>query len=444
MLVTNSQRISAQLRKCDQSFVLSLDHNADFLSTLRDFLRMILKLCSCVFFIVLLLTGLNFLDFLTMPKDREDQRTVIKFLVAEGQSPIQIWRRLQTVFGEEALGKTQVHCWAKRFKEGDGLEPVSDKPRSGRPRTAITRRNVNRIQAELDRDRRVSVRQLVENTGFSQGTVHRILKKELKVRRISCKFVPKILSTIQRQTRVDICQENLNRIRHDPILLHKIITGDETWLHRYDPDTKTESSHWMPPDEKKRPQKALRARTVQKAMLVAFMDDSGVIHTEFCQRTVNKERYGAILDRLKDAIRQKRPGLWHPDPTVPYLRQLWFHHDNAPAHTAGSTAVKLKDFHWLRHPPTPLILRRVIFFLFPNLKKQIRGVQFDSLQAAKDEAVRILRNIPVELMNKAIQDMAARWQRCIDARGHYFEGDVAPGPESDSESDSDSDSSDDD
>ncbi len=424
--------------------VRSLGRNGNFLSTVRE---MRLEFCSCVFFVVLVLTGLTFLDFLTMPKDREDQRTVIKFLVAEGQTPIQIWRRLQDVYGESGLGKTQVRMWAKHFKEGDGMEPVTDMARSGRPRTAITRRTVNRVQAELDKDRRISVRRLAENTGFSQGTVHRILRKELKVRQISSKFVPKILTTVQRQTRVDISQENLNRIAADPLLLHKIITGDETWLHRYDPDLKSQSSHWLPPGENCRPQKALRARTVQKSMLTAFMDDSGVIHAEFSNRNINAEWYCATIDCLKDSIRQKRPGLWHPDPVTPHLRQLWFHHDNARSHTAGATAVKLADFHWLRHPPYSPDLAPCDFFLFPYLKRQMRGIQFDSVAEAQDEAWWIMRNIPVELMNKAIQDLAAHWQRCIDARGHYFEGNVAPGPESDasdSDSGSDSDSSDDD
>ncbi len=47
-------------------------------------------------------------------------------------------------------------------------------------------------------------------------------------------------------------------------------------------------------------------------------------------------------------------------------------------------------------------------------------------------------------MNEAMDDLARRWQKCIDSRGHYFEGNIAPGPESEAESseselDSDSD-----
>ncbi len=203
--------------------------------------------------------------------NREEQRTVIKFLVAEGHTPIQIWRRLQDVYGEQSLGKTQVRMWSKRFSEGDGHEPVTDLPRSGRPKTAIVKRTIDHVQQELDADRHLSIRQIVENTGFSQGMVHRILKQHLNVRRLSCKFVPKILSTEQRCQRVDMCHQNLANFAADPLYLDKILTGDESWLHRYDPDSKKSSSHWLPKGNKARPPKALRARTVQKCMMVAFV-----------------------------------------------------------------------------------------------------------------------------------------------------------------------------
>ncbi len=404
-----------------------------------------LKIVSCCLFPVLILTGLTLLD-LTMEKSaREEQRIIIKFLVAEGATPIQIWGHLQNVFGEQSLGKTQVRMWCRHFKEGDGHEPVTDLPRSGRPRTAIVKRTIDRVQQELDDDRCVSVRRIVENTGFSQGTVHRILTHHLKVWRLSCKFVPKILTMEQCQQRVAMCQQNLANFAADPLFLDKFLTGDESWLHRYDPDSKTTSSHWLPKNTKVCPQKALRARTVRKSMMIAFFDCRGLVHIEFAERTINAERYGHVLDRLKDSIRHKRPGLWQVDVVTPYLRNVWFYHDNARPHTANATAVKLADFHWVPHPPYSPDLAPCDFFLFPFLKKHLRGIEFESVEHAQREAKRILRNTPEATYRKAIiEDLPSRWQHCINAEGHYFEGGVARGPESDSsesESDSDSDSS---
>lgn len=311
------------------------------------------KFFGCCLFLCLLLTGLTLLDFINIMQKAtwEEQRTVIKFLVAEDHTPIQIWTRLQNVYGDQALGKTQVRMWCRRFKEGNEHEPVTDLLRSGRPKTAIVKRSIDRIQEELDTDRRVSIRQMVENTGLSQGTVHRILTRHLQVRRLSCKFVLKILTTEQRRQRVDLCRQNLATLAADPLFLDKLVTGDESWLHQYDPDCKKTSSHWLPKDHKKCPQQALWARTVQKCIMVAFFDCRGLIHLDFGNRTINAERYGQVLDHLKDSIRHKRPGLWQPNPVHPHLRNVCFHHDNARPHTANATAVKLADFQWVPHPP---------------------------------------------------------------------------------------------
>ncbi len=399
--------------RCDLCSVARLPHEIPIYNAIL-WETMLLREFGCCLFLCLILTGLTLLDLLNiviMPKSsREEQRTVIKFLVAEDHTPIQIWNRLQNVYGEEALGKTQVRMWCRRFKEGDGHEPVSDLPRSGRPKIAIVQRTIDRVQEELDTDRRVSIRRIVENTGFSQGTVYRILTKHLQVRRLSCKFVPKILTTEQRRQRVDLCTQNLATLAADPLFLDKLVTGDESWLHRYDPDCKKTSSHWLPKGERKRPQKALCARTVQKCMMVAFFDCRGLIHLDFGNRTINAVRYGAVLDRLKDSIRHKRPGLWQPNPVHPHLTNVCFHHDNARPHTANATAVKLADYQWVPHPPYSPDLAPCDFFLFPFLKKHMRGIQFDSVADAQAEAKRILRNTPEEIFRKAItEDLPAHW-----------------------------------
>jgi len=73
-----------------------------------------------------------------------------------------------------------------------------------------------------------------------------------------------------------------------------------------------------------------RAKVVQiKVMLTVFFDYRGVVHYEFLPpgQTVNKEYYLSVVQRLREAIRKKRPELWADN--------SWFlHHDNAPSHTA--------------------------------------------------------------------------------------------------------------
>jgi len=54
-------------------------------------------------------------------------------------------------------------------------------------------------------------------------------------------MVPKELNEEQKQRRVTIYQELLER--QDDIL-GRVVTGDETWVYQYDPETKRLSAQW--------------------------------------------------------------------------------------------------------------------------------------------------------------------------------------------------------
>jgi len=58
------------------------------------------------------------------------------------------------------------------------------------------------------------------------------------MRRIAAKFVPRLLNNDKRDHRVRVCTELQNAVRHDPNFLSSVITGDESWLCNYDPETK--------------------------------------------------------------------------------------------------------------------------------------------------------------------------------------------------------------
>jgi hypothetical protein len=48
------------------------------------------------------------------------------------------------------------------------------------------------------------------------------------MRRISAKFVPRLLSYDQKAHRVSVCRERKQHARDDPNFISNIITGDET------------------------------------------------------------------------------------------------------------------------------------------------------------------------------------------------------------------------
>ena len=77
---------------------------------------------------------------------RMKQRCVIEFLHAEKIAPKDIHRRLVNVYGDQTVDVSTVRRWVARFSSGDS--DMKDKPRSGRPCTAVTPRNEERLDLD--------------------------------------------------------------------------------------------------------------------------------------------------------------------------------------------------------------------------------------------------------------------------------------------------------
>ena len=97
------------------------------------------------------------------------------------------------------------------------------------------------------------------------------------MRRVSAKFIPKLLSGEQKQHRLQVAQELINRSENDADLLNSVITGDESWVYGYDPETKDQSSQWKSPGSP-RPKKTRQSRSNVKTMMVVFFDSTGIVH----------------------------------------------------------------------------------------------------------------------------------------------------------------------
>ncbi|KAJ9583151.1 hypothetical protein L9F63_022502 [Diploptera punctata] len=119
---------------------------------------------------------------------------------------------LRTAYGEEAMGKSQAFEWFSKFKRG--VTSVKDE------------------------------NQLCDALALSRGSVQSILKDDLNMRRIAAKFVPRLLSNDQKESRVIACTDLKEQLKNDPRFMEKVITGDETWIYGYDPETKQQSSQW--------------------------------------------------------------------------------------------------------------------------------------------------------------------------------------------------------
>ena len=65
-----------------------------------------------------------------MENQKFEYRSVIKFLVLEGESPSNIYKRLMVVYGDHAPSHITVFEWVRRFKGGQTT--IKDDPRCGK------------------------------------------------------------------------------------------------------------------------------------------------------------------------------------------------------------------------------------------------------------------------------------------------------------------------
>lgn len=342
------------------------------------------------------------------------QRCIVEFLFKSDETnATKIYEQLFKVYKSETIDVSNVRRWIKRFKNEDF--DISDKPRSGRPSTSVNDSNMELVADLIRGNRRIKVKEMSESIGISIGSVLSILEN-LNYRKLVSRWVPKLLTNEMKKQRLEMCANLLSEYgsREDP--LKGVITGDETWIYRYDPETNQESKEWCRPGSPiKKKSKTLRKR--DKIMATFFWDQEGIILIDFLEKnsTINKERYCQTLTKLKRAFKYKRKHLKD--------HQITLHHDNATPHSAHQTSDKIASFQWnlMPQPAYSPDLAPSDFYLFSHLKRHLRGLTFDSDDAIKNAVKLWSKSKDKQFYESAFVSWKERWQKCIEKEGGYIE-----------------------
>jgi histone-lysine N-methyltransferase SETMAR len=116
---------------------------------------------------------------------------------------------------------------------------------------------------------------------------------------------------------------------------------------------------------------------------------NGIVHKEFVPpgQTVNQYFYLDVFKRLCDSVQRKWTELWRSGDWL-------LHHDNVPAHTALSVQQFLAKSNMvlLPHPPYSPDLAPCDFFLFPRMKKTLKGKRFSDVDEVKENTLTALKS----------------------------------------------------
>jgi transposase len=160
--------------------------------------------------------------------------------------------------------------------------------------------------------------------------------------------------------------------------------------------------------------------TTGAELLTVFFDYRGIVHHSYAPegQTINKEYYLEVIRHLRDAVRSKRPGLWAS-------RNWQLHHDNAPAHSSQliQSFLTKHGIAVVRQAPYSPDMASCDFWLFPKLKRTLKGSRFDSREDIMRNATKELRSFPEEAFEKCFQQWKESWDKFVESQGAYFEGD---------------------
>ncbi|GFR08028.1 histone-lysine N-methyltransferase SETMAR [Trichonephila clavata] len=135
--------------------------------------------------------------------------------------------------------------WCRTFS--DGRHQGEDIPRAGRTRTATTDANVGKVDDMIRANRRITIDKVAEELGISMSELKTSSTTLFDTENVST-MVPRQLTSTHQEQRMAVNLEHLVRYHEDGSdFLFRIVTGDETWVHHFKPESKAASMEWKHP-----------------------------------------------------------------------------------------------------------------------------------------------------------------------------------------------------
>jgi histone-lysine N-methyltransferase SETMAR len=209
--------------------------------------------------------------------------------------PNEIHSKFIKVYGDSSPLFSTVKKWAAEFK--CGCTSLEDDPCKGRPKSAPPPEIIEQVYDMVLDDWQMKVCEIAETIGISKECVGYILHKELDMKKLCARWVPRLLTGDQKCTRMKIskqCLEHLNKNKTD--FVRQFITMDETWIHHYTPESKQQSEQWTEAGFS-----APKTRSVPsagKVMASVFWDAECILFTDYLEKgkTIAGEYFLTGLD----------------------------------------------------------------------------------------------------------------------------------------------------
>ncbi len=153
-------------------------------------------------------------------------------------------------------------------------------------------------------------------------------------------------------------------------------------------------------------------------MAITFFNCLRMVYCHFVipGRTVTVEYYKGVLEKLiRVHIPQKRPAFQRG--------RFKLYHDNPPVHMARIVLefLRKKGVELIPYPTYSPDLAPNDFFLYPTLKRSLKGWRFSSINEIETAVLGGLQRISKDGFQEVFEQWQKCWDKCVRLRGEYIE-----------------------
>ena len=235
-------------------------------------------------------------------------------------------RMLSNTYGEAAISERTCREWIQRFKNGQF--DVEDRHSGAREKVF---EDAKKLEALLEQDSCQNQEELARSLGVTQQAILKRLKTMGMIQKQG-NWVPYELKPRDVESRrLFVCEQLLERQRRKGFL-HRIVTGDEKWVH-YDHPKRRKS--WGIPGHASTSTAKPNIHG-SKVMLCIWWDQFGVVYYELLKptETITGDWYRTQLMRKTNGRNTTRHD------------KVILQHDNAGPHVAKVVKTYLETLKW--------------------------------------------------------------------------------------------------
>ena len=338
---------------------------------------------------------------------KHNLREALLFCFHLKKSAAEAHRMVLEAYGDYTPSISSCEKWFQKFKSGDFS--TEDKERPGQPKKFEDAE----LEALLHEDSSQTQEELAKSLGVTQAAISIRLKALGFVQKFA-HWVPHELKPRDVERRFFTCEQLLQRQKRKGFL-HRIVTGDEKWIHYDNPKRK---KVYAKPGQAgpSQPKEDIHG---MKVMLCIWWDMKGVVYYELLEpdETITGQRYRLQLMRLSRALREKRSEYEQRHDKV------ILQHDNARPHVAQPVKTYLETLKWdvLPHPPYSPDIAPSDYHLFRSMTHGLADQKFSSVEEIKKWVDSWIASKDEEFFRHGIRMLPELWEKVVASDGRYCE-----------------------